>query len=118
MATSRPQMVTLMVPTTTRKTPKLAVSSLASGAQSLVEKKSPKETSPKKPIVGDSREITIAVVVATETTAQRASRPSITRSPQRGLAAARDRGGDPAPIDLAAATVSRASMAPHALSGP
>ncbi len=45
-----------------------------SGAQSSVEKNSPKETSSKKPIVGVSSEITIAVVVTTEITAQRASR--------------------------------------------
>ena len=46
-----------------------------------VEKNSLNETSPKKPIVGVSSEITIAVVVTTEITAQAASRPLITDSP-------------------------------------
>ena len=60
------------MPTTGRRTPKLG--SAVSGAQSLVEKNSPKETSSKNPIVGVSSEITIAVVVTTEITAQRARR--------------------------------------------
>ena len=51
------------------------------GAQSSKEKNSPNETSPKKPIVGASSEITIAVVVTTEITAQPASRPWISFSP-------------------------------------
>ena len=72
-----PQSVVLSVPTTMLRTPKLGVSSELSGAQSSIEKNSLKDTSWKKPIVGVSSEITIAVVVTTETTAQAASRPWI-----------------------------------------
>src|SRR5215210_4457287 len=94
---------------TMRKTPKLG--SAWGGAQSSNEKNWLNETSPKNPIVGESSEITIAVVVTTEITAQAASPAWISFSPQRGLAAARDRDGGPVPIGLAAAIVSRASMA-------
>ncbi len=70
----------MSVPTTMLRTPKLGVG-LSRRPVVSKEKNSPSETSPKKSIVGVSSEITIAVVVTTEITAQAASRAWITRSP-------------------------------------
>ena len=78
------------------------------GAQSSNEKNSPKETSPKKSIVGESSEITIAVVVMTEITAQPASRHSISLlAITRTLGHQGPGGISPAGSPVAAARVSR-----------
>ena len=64
---------------TIASTPKLGGSNC--GVQSKPKKNSPAGTTSKKPIVGPIREMTIAVVVRTERTPQRASRPWIAFSP-------------------------------------
>ena len=65
--------MTLRVPTTIGRTPKLAGSNV--GANSVPKRKSVIGTSPKNSIDGSSSEMTIAVVVTTERTAQAARRP-------------------------------------------
>ena len=75
------------MPTTIGRTPKLAGSKL--GDQSVPNRNSNGPTSSKKPIVGPISEITIAVVVTTESRPQKASRPLITFSPVRLLGASR-----------------------------
>jgi hypothetical protein len=60
-------------------------------------------------MLGTSSEITIAAVVITESSAQRASTALTAFSPYRGLEAERDRGGISAPVPLANSIASRAS---------
>ena len=79
IANSIAQSVTLSVPTTIASTPKLGGSNC--GVQSVPKRNSPIGTTSKKPIVGPIREMTIAVVVSTERTAQKARRPWMTFSP-------------------------------------
>jgi hypothetical protein len=99
--------VVLRVPTTMFKTPKLAGCRV--GAQVSVEKNSPNDTSPKNPMLGTRREITIAAVVTTDSSAHRAKTALTAFSPYRGLEAERDRGGISAPVPLANSIASRAS---------
>ena len=67
------------MPATIARTPKLGGSNC--GVQSIPKKNSSAGTISKKPIVGPSREMTIAVVVRTESTAQKASSHVIAFSP-------------------------------------
>ncbi len=83
-----PHRVTLRVPTTIGRTPKLAGSKL--GLQSVPVRKSIGLTSSKKPSVGPIREKTIAVVVRTESRPQKARRPWMTFSPKRRLGVSRN----------------------------
>jgi hypothetical protein len=71
--------VTLRVPATIPRTPKLGGSNW--GVQSLPKRNSSTGTISKKPIVGTISERTIAVVVRTERIAQRAKAQRIARSP-------------------------------------
>jgi hypothetical protein len=69
------------VPTSSGRTPNDAGSK--SGAHRSPEKKSTIETSRKNSIDGSSRAMMIPIVVATETSAQRARSPLTRSSPQR-----------------------------------
>ncbi len=69
----------LSVPTTIGSTPK--VGGVNVGPQSVPKRKSPGETSPKNWIEGTISEMTIAVVVMTETAAQPARAQRMARSP-------------------------------------
>ena len=79
IAKSIAQSVTLRVPATIASTPKLGGSNW--GVQSVPKKNSSAGTISKKPIVGPSREKTIAVVVRTERMPQAARRPWMAFSP-------------------------------------
>src|SRR5215208_6766877 len=73
------QRVTLRVATTIGRTPKLA--GVKVGPQSVPNRKSVIETSPKNWIDGTTSEMTIAVVVTTDSTAHPARRAKIAFSP-------------------------------------
>jgi hypothetical protein len=107
-ANTRAHRLVLRVPMTMLSTPKVA--SAWFGAHVSNEKKSRGETDLKKSSVGVNSEITIAVVVRTEITAQAASATSITFSPRRARAATRGRAGSGRPRALVAAVTSRASI--------
>src|SRR5919106_3285212 len=85
MATISPQKTTVSVPITIGRTPKLALAN--AGAHSVPVRNSRAETCSKKLSVGRRREITIAVVTATDSAAHPNRNALIAFSPYRGLVA-------------------------------